>query len=561
MGISVIGGSTSTLTGTPVLQIQRANFSSAQAGFTKYSGDEIVQSYTLSTPLPAGNYFITLTTAGNVIQAVGILDNATTAFNILQTSAGTNSTSIAVASGRTLTRIAFQRNPTGNWPSSMTLNILASTDTASWSGMTKGSNNTSFNLPALPAGYVDLCGGNTLNTSRISLDGTKAYVMAMVSTARSKNISWPTTSFSDSNTLNSQMKFYEYDFTTGALTEKAQPVFNATTTCSLNSWAPGLSGNGHSASIYHFAQCNTYVTPTYVYFDPGFMDGSYATASFYYSVFEYGQMGRYNRSTNTWTAVSSPRYSAGNILSGCRDYFSRATGGDKLVVGSGSYMRSSYFGPDTIQSYQNSWVTFSYKKNVDWYSPTANTWYGSAITANAQVAKYFQYGTFPCTDKYAFCDPYSSGQSGPGTQTYSMEVIDMTSTGSRKTIPVSGMYIFGSSGISVGSFNFFVNNWAKHPTDSTRLYIQIKDNPIWYEFLADSYGAQTSTGTASYLIKTKWRDQDWYTYQSNYGWHYNPYFDKLFIDLNNWFNFTTSAQSDRQLFFEILPIPTEMATL
>ena len=567
MGISVVGGATA-LASTPVLQIQRLAFNSTAAGYSQY-GTEVSQDYTLTTPLVAGNYFVTFTTTVTSTQVVGILDNGTTAFNIQQSSAGTNSSSFVVNSGRTLTKIVFLRNlASGSWPTSLSLNIVASTDTPTWGGDVKTSNNTTYNLPALPAGYTDISNGQTLSSSRISLDGTKTYVMAMVSSAKSKNIAYPTTSFSDSNTLNSQMKFYEYNFTTGALTEKAQPVFNATTTCSLSSWAPGLSAAGHSASINHFVEAATFVSPNYVYFDPGYMSGSYYNGSSYNSWFEYGQMGRYDIAANTWTAVQGPRAS-GRPLLAAQTYIGRSTtSGDKFVVaGSTLYKRNAYISTDTIQSWQNAWVSLGYDNAVGYYNPSSNSWVtGTAtnLTGSYIYLKNSAYnGGAPGTDKYLFTDAYSAGQSSPGTQTYSQEVLDI-STGSsivKKTIPVSGMYIYGSSGASVGAFNFMGTSWVKHPTDNTKIYIQLKDNPIWYLFNVDAYGAQTSTGSASYLTKTKWRDTNFYQYQGYYGFLYFPATDKLCIDMNGAFSFTTSVQNNKTLFYEFTPLPTGTETL
>jgi uncharacterized protein involved in tolerance to divalent cations len=576
MAIQTIGGAAAStgVQGTPILKIQRAT--TTQAGVT-FSDTEQLMEYTLSTPLPSGNYFFTFYSSSDYggAQAILGLDNGTVLGSTI--SNGTTSTvATSVPAGRTLTKIWFRRNGTVtySWSTNIELNAIVSTDTANFYGVRKTlASSPAYSVPPIPAGYIKVSNNNYLNAAQVSSDGTKTYFV-VAGAGYSMSTSYPATTFGTyhNTNLNSILKFYEYDLVAGTLTEKAQPVFNTSTTCGLG-WNPNSTpSNGSSWSAYltHLTKSFCLVTPTYVYLDPGYASLAHYGSNNYTGEYPYAQMGRYNISTNTWTAVSSLR----NQIQGVQpDYGAWTTTTlDALVFVPTFYYRSSYGTPDSINLYLYNWYS-QYAMNYGYhYRPSTNSWsntYNQNSTSSYSTPR--SYGTSaPATDRYVF---FSTDYNyyGPNSQnTIYIYDVEGSTTVSRYLSGLSSGVVAGFNGqdVAFSSYSFTTNAWFRHPTDPRKVYIAPYSSNVseFYVLHVGSpstsggvvgSGTTTTTNIRDYLTRTKWKTNN--PPQDGYGWLYNPAQDRL-IFTQSGINPNTSTTLSAKLGPEVVPFPDALTS-
>lgn len=558
MAIQTIGGAAAStgVQGTPILKIQRATASQAGVSF---NNTEQLMEYTLSTPLPPGNYFFTFfaSSSNGGAQVILGLDNG----NVLAQTTSNGSTSTiatSVAAGRTLTKVWFRRNGIQNsWADNIELNAIVSTDSANFYGVRKTSaNSPSFSLPPIPSGYTKLSNNGYLNAAQVSLDGTKTYFVVMRSAAYSLSATNYASNFgAEHNTnMNSALKFYEYDLITGTLTEKAQPVFNATTTCGL-SWNPSSYQN---ANISHLYQSYCLVATDYVYFDPGV--ASLSATGGYSGEYPYGQMGRYTIATNTWTAVNSVR---NNGLQGLQpNYAGITTAGNTLVWVPTFYLRNAYNSADSINLYLYNWYT-AYANNYAYMYRPGTGW--TNVYNNYSTSSYSAPRTYgssaPATDRYVmFGTDYNTYMSYNNNTMYILDTVGavamqrvMSGLGSSYTSAFNG------SDTALSVYSWTTTAWWRNPSDTTKVFIVPYQALEAYLVDLGSLGSSNNTANNinSYLTRTKWKVGQ--TSQDYYGFIYQPSLDRL-IFVTNALNPNTSTTQSVKIGDEVIPFPTALAS-
>lgn len=568
MAIQTIGGAAATtgLTGTPILQLQRAT--PAMAGLS-FGYEERILEYTLSSPLPSGNYFFTLNRSGQAGTQIILVKADNTVLTTITATGGTTSAvaGVFVPAGQTLTKIVFRKggNQNASWDTVINVNVVASTDTSSFYGQGKSSANSfRLTIPPIPAGYVKA--SNLFNTSapHFTKDGTKTYFVAQLQSCNSltrTNTSSPNNNFgADHNTnLNSTLKFYEYNIVAGTLTEKAQPVFNSSLTVGLG-WnpnsQPGGSGSTFTAVIQHLQYAACTVAGDYVYLDPGVASGYWSGPNFYLMEYPYSEMGLYNISTNTWTAVSSLR----NQIYGITQYYGTTTAGNKLVYVPTLYRRTGYNTPNSLNFWQNNWVSYGYVQNAYSYKPGSGWLAASNGRSDTQylIARAAPSSTVPCTDKYVFIDTYTQ-DAQPGNPQYQMNIYD-TDTGtvtSRYYVGVSNSDGMSSSATNAPYKYMNTNIWFKDSTSTSHVYLKISGLPTIYRMNLDGWinaGTSQYNNDDAYRTRTKWNvegyDGDYY------GINYHPATDRATIVTNNINPNTSATQTSAAFGIDIVPFPT-----
>lgn len=568
MAIQTIGGAAATaaLTGTPILQLQRATASMAGLNFAY---EERLLEYTLSSPLPSGNYFFTLNRSGQAGTQIILVKADNTVLTTIQATGGTTSSvaGVFVPAGQTLTKIVFRKGggQSASWDTVINVNVVASTDASSFYGQGKSSGDSfKITIPPIPAGYVKA--SNLFNTSapHFTKDGTKTYFVAQLQSCSylvRTNTSSPNNTFgADHNTnLNSTLKFYEYNIVAGTLTEKAQPVFNSSLTVGLG-WnpnsQPGGSGVTFTAVIQHLQNAVCMVAGDYVYLDAGVASGYWSGSNFYYMEYPYSEMGLYNISTNTWTAVSSMR----NQLNGVTQYWGMTTAGNKLVYVPTMYRRTSYATPNSLNFWQSAWVSYDYQQYAYTYRPGTGwtTGYNGRPSNQYLVVRNGPSSTVPCTDKYVFIDTYTQdAQAGnPQYQMYIMDADTGTVT-SRYYVGVSNSDGMSSSTTNAPHKYMNTNLWFKDSTSTSHVYLKLSGLPTIYRMNLDGWinaGTSQYNNDDAYRTRTKWNiegyDGDYY------GINYHPATDRATIITNNINPNTTTTQTNVAIGIDIVPFPT-----